>query len=243
MLYTYAGKFFGGSAQYIVGAANYSKAMTSPSKRPATRAGGPKKERLSRAEASRRLLEHTSQLLLEFHPADVTVARICERAGVHIDYVARYFGSRDELLCQAIEYPFDDAFLSTESKDTSRLQFLLQGDEYIKHFARARVQTIAYLLGCGVGPERFQPHQKQLIDSVLLQSINPNTSDRAKKTLVLVGMLLVQGMNTFAEVNEMTDQEKLDVMNVLSYLSQSGDVIEAALASNVQNKTKSKKLK
>lgn len=226
----------------IVGDLNYSVSMTSPTKRPAPRARSPKKERLSRAEAIKRMVEAASQLLLEYTPAEVTVALICERAGVHIDYVARYFGSRDELLCQAIEYAFPDAFLNTEGKDTSRLELLLQGDVYLTKFARARVRTIAYLLGCGVGPERFQSNQKQLIDSSLLRLINLDTSEGAKKTLVLVVILIVQGMNTFAEVNEMTDQEKSDVMNVVGYLSQSGEVIKAALAWNAQNKTKSKEL-
>lgn len=220
---------------------NYSESMTSPTKKTAPRAGGPKKERLSRAEAIQRMLEATSQLLIEHNPAEVTVVRICERAGVHVDYVTRYFGSRDELLYQAITYASPDLFLSMESKDISRLQIILEGNEHAQQFARARARTIAYLLGCGVEPERFQPDQKQLIDSVLLQSKNVNISDRAKKTLVLVGILALQGLYTFDEVNDMADQEKSDVLNVLSYLGQSGELIEAALASNMKVKTKPKK--
>lgn len=242
ILFTNETKFSVSRTNRFADALVYSVSMTSTNKRPVPSAGSPKKERLSQAEAMRRMLEATSQLLLEYTPAEVTVARICERAGVHIDYVSRYFGSRDELLCQALEYAFPDAFLRTESEHPSRLQILLQGDEYLWRFARARFQTIAYLLGCGVVPERFQPSQKQMIDSVLLESGNLDISLKAAKTLLLVGTLIVQGMNTFAEVNEMTDQEKSDVMNVVSYLSQSGELIEAALAWNPKNKPESKKL-
>lgn len=203
--------------------------MASGTSRGTPRDSRAKKPRYSQAEATLRMLNATSQLLLEHAPAEVTVARICERAGVHNDYVARYFGSRDELLCQAIEAAFLGFFLSTESTETPRLQIVLEGKVDIMQLATARIRTIAYLLGCGVDPERFQPSQKQLLESVRAQSTNPNVGDRTRMNLILIGTLIVQGMGVFADVNDMSEQQKSDVLSFLGHLSQTGESTQAAL--------------
>ena len=202
-----------------------------PKKKPSA-APAKKKERLSQAEATVRMLNATSQLLLQHVPGDVTVARICEKAGVHTDYVVRYFGSREELLCQAVEAAFLGVFLSTNNPDVPRLSIVLEGKVDVMQLARARVRTIAYLIGCGVKPERFQASQKMLLESVFSQSSNPNVSDRAKMNLVLIGTLVVQAMSAFAEINDMTDQQKNDVLAYLGYLSQSGEPVQEALGWN-----------
>lgn len=189
----------------------------------------PKKPRLSQAEATVRMLNATSQLLLQYVPADVTVARICEASGVHTDYVVRYFGSREELMCQAIEAAFLGVFLKTSSDDTTRLNIVLEGNVDVMALSQARVRTIAYLLGCGVSPERFQPSQKMLLESVFAQSNNPNVLDRTRINLILMGMLVFQSMGTFAEVNDMTEQQKKDMLSCIGYLSQSGESIQTAL--------------
>jgi AcrR family transcriptional regulator len=126
----------------------------------------PKKPRLSQAEATMRMLSTTSQLLLQYAPGEVTVAKICDASGVHTDHVARYFGSREELLSQAIEAAFLGVFLKTSSEDTTRLNVVLEGNVDVMQLSQARVRTIAYLLGCGVSPERFQSSQKLVLESV-----------------------------------------------------------------------------
>lgn len=188
-----------------------------------------KKPRLSQAEATIRMLKATSQLLLMYVPAEVTVLRICEKAGVHTSSVVRYFGSREELLCQAIEAAFLGVFLSTEAENSSRLNVVLEGDPDVMKLAQARVRTIAYLLGCGISPERFQPSQKMILESVFAQSNNPNVLDRTRINLILMGTLVVQAMGAFAEVNDMTEQQKQDMLSCIGYLSQAGESIQAAL--------------
>jgi AcrR family transcriptional regulator len=188
-----------------------------------------KKPRLSQAEATIRMLKATSQLLLIYVPAEVTVLRICEKAGVHTSSVVRYFGSREELLCQAIEAAFLGVFLSTEAENSSRLNVVLEGDPDVMKLAQARVRTIAYLLGCGISPERFQPSQKMILESVFAQSNNPNVLDRTRINLILMGTLVVQAMGAFAEVNDMTEQQKQDMLSCIGYLSQAGESIQAAL--------------
>ena len=187
----------------------------------------PKKTRLNQAEATVRILKAASQLLLIYAPGDVTVQRICEKAGVHTSYVVRYFGSREELLCQAVESAFLGVFLSTDSENSSRLNMVLEGKTDVLELTQARVRTIAYLLGCGVSPERFQSSQKMLLESVFAQSNNPNVSDRTRTNLILMGTLVFQAMGTFAEVNDMTAQQKQDMLSCIGFLSEVGETIQA----------------
>ena len=186
-----------------------------------------------------RMMIATSHLLIEFPPAEVTVLRICDKAGVHTDYVARYFGSREELLCQSIEAAFLGVFLKTEADETSRLQIVLDNDVDVMQMARARIRTIAYLLGCGIRPERFQSSQKMVIQSIVAQSHNPNVTDRTRMNLVLIGTLIMQALGTFAEVNDISKQQEQDVLAYLGYLSQSGETVQSALAWD-KGKTKTK---
>ena len=182
----------------------------------------------------------TNQLLLQYVPGEVTVARICDAAGVHTDYVARYFGSREELMCQAIDAAFLGVFLNAKNEESSRLSIVLEGNVDFMQMAKARVQTIAYLLGSGVSPERFQSSQRLVLESVFVQSINPKVGDRTKMNLILAGTLLVQAMSTFAEVNDMSEQQKQDMISYIGYMSQSGENTQAALG---WDKTISKKKK
>ena len=189
----------------------------------------PKKPRLSQAEATVRMLSATVQLLLEFAPSDVTVVRICEKAGVHTDYVVRYFGSREELLSQAVESAFLGYFVKTESDEATRLKLVLEGNIDVMKLAKARMQTITYLLGCGVSPERFQANQKLVLESVLSQSPNTAVGDRTSKNLILIGTLIVQAMNVLDEVNDISEQQKADILSYIGYLSRSGETVQAAL--------------
>lgn len=217
--------------------------MAPASKKNTPRVSAPKKPRLSQAEATVRMMTATSQLLVQYVPGEVTVARICEKAGVHTDYVARYFGSREELMCQAIEAAFLGVFLNTESEDKTRLSVVLEGQVDVMQLAQARVRTIAYLVGCGVNPERFQSSQKLVLESIFSQSINPKVSDRARMNLILVGTLLVQAMGTFAEVNDMTDLQKADMLGYIGYISQAGEAIQETLGWDKPKKTAPKKRK
>ena len=209
--------------------ARYAENVRTASKKTTPRRPASKKPRYSQAEASMRMMTATAHLLIQFPPAEVTVQRISNKAGVHTDYVVRYFGSREELLCQSIEAAFLGVFLKTEDGKTSRLQVILDDDVDVMQMARARIRTIAYLLGCGVSPERFQSSQKMVIESVVAQSLNPNVADRTRINLVLIGTLIMQAMGAFAEVNDMSEQQKQDVLAYLGYMSLSGETVQSAL--------------
>jgi len=188
-----------------------------------------KKTRLNQADATVRMLKATSQLLLKYAPGEVTVLGICEKAGVHTSYVVRYFGSREELLCQAVEAAFLGVFLSTEGEDSSRLNVILDGKVDVMELAQARVRTIAYLLGCGISPERFQSSQKLVLESVFAQSNNPNVGDQTRMNLILIGTLVIQALGIFDEVNGMTEKQKQDMVTYIGYMSQTGETVQTAL--------------
>jgi len=207
----------------------YDSRMAQVSKKKSRSVSAPKKPRLSQSEATVRMLNATNQLLLQYAPGEVTVAQICGAADVHTDYVARYFGSREELMCQAIEAAFLGVFLNTSSEETSRLSLVLQSNVEFMQLAQARIRTIAYLLGCGVSPERFQSGQKLLLESVFTQSKNVHVGDQTRINLILIGTLIVQAMGTFAEINNMSEQQKQDMIAYIGYMSQTGETVQTAL--------------
>ena len=60
--------------------------------------------------------------------------------------------------------------------------------------------------------------------------------------LILAGTLLIQALGTFAEVNDMTELQKQDVLSYIGYMSLSGETVQAALEwDKPKPKTKKKK--
>ena len=217
--------------------------MAPASKKNTPRVSTPKKQRLSQAEATARMINATGQLLLESVPGDVTVARICDRSGVHTDYVARYFGSREELMCQAIEASFLGFFLTNSRQENSRVDVVVSGNVNFLDLAQKMFRAVTYLLGCGISPERFQGIQKLSIDAAFAEFDNANVSERARMNLVLVGFLVIQGMSTLGEVNSMTKMQRQDMMGFIGYLRQAGEDVQSVLGWDNPKKAARKKSK
>jgi AcrR family transcriptional regulator len=187
-----------------------------------------KKPRLSQAEATIKILSATANLLLNNPPERVTVQKICQAADVHTDYVVRYFGSREELLCQAIEAAFVGVVLR-EDGNTSRIDDTLANTAGILEKAHARFRTIAYLLGCGVDPERFQAGQQIVLGHLLAEAKNPHTTERTKTSMIMIGTLLFQSLAIFAEVNSITDHQRADLFAFIGHLPQMSASVEKEL--------------
>jgi len=217
--------------------------MAPASKKNTPRVSAPKKPRLSQSEATARMINATGQLLLESVPGDVTVARICDRSGVHTDYVARYFGSREELMCQAIEASFLGFFLTNNRQENSRVDAALSGNENFMELAQRMFGAMTYLLGCGISPARFHGIQKLSIDAAVKEFENTTASDRTRLNLVLVGFLVVQGMSTLGEVNGMTNMQRQDMMGFIRYLRQASDDVQSVLGWDKPKKAAPKKRK
>jgi AcrR family transcriptional regulator len=189
----------------------------SPKKAPASRAAAAanKRPRLSQAEAEVRMKNATAQLIIAHPPADVTVHMISAKAGVHHDYVARYFGSREELMIQTIESAVLGTILSADDKETDPVT-ALDANANLMAMVSARMRTMMYLLACGVDPERFTENQKMIHDFALSQFKKPNLTDRTKMNFALMGTILIQGMAILGDVNSMTDLQKSDVRDFIT---------------------------
>ena len=196
--------------------------------KPAGRPVVKKKPRLSQADATLKMLSATANLLLNNPPERVTVQKICQAADVHTDYVVRYFGSREELLCQAIEAAFVGVILRDDGS-TSRIDDTLTNKAGILEKAHARFRTIAYLLGCGVEPERFQPSQQIIQEHLLAEAKNPHTTERTKTSTIMIGTMLNQSLAIFAEVNSITDQQRADLLAFIGHLPQLSTSVEKEL--------------
>ena len=231
---------FSGSVIY---AADYARNMAPAPRKKTPTVPAAKKPRLSQAEATARMINATGQLLLENVPGDVTVARICDRSGVHTDYVARYFGSREELMCQAIEASFLGFFLTNSRQENSRVDVVVSGNVNFLDLAQKMFRAVTYLLGCGISPERFQGIQKLSIDAAFAEFDNANVSERARMNLVLVGFLVIQGMSTLGEVNSMTKMQRQDMMGFIGYLRQAGEDVQSVLGWDKPKKAAPKKSK
>ena len=205
-----------------------SKSAQTSAIKPAGRPVVKKKPRLSQAEATIKMLSATANLLLNNPPERVTVQKICQAADVHTDYVVRYFGSREELLCQAIEAAFVGVIIRDDGS-TSRIDDTLTNKAGILEKAHARFRTIAYLLGCGVEPERFQPSQQIIQEHLLAEAKNPHTTERTKTSTIMIGTMLNQSLAIFAEVNSITDQQRADLLAFIGHLPQLSTSVEKEL--------------
>lgn len=188
-----------------------------------------KKPRLSQQEAEIKMIQATSELMKTTAPADITVQLISSTAGVHHDYVARYFGSREELFVQAVERT-TLAYLavSQQASPTEVQQALTAGNDLI-HLASVRGRLISYLLACGVSPERFRSTQELLMANATKVFQNEKLSDRTKRNFVLIATLLIQSQQTMGEVDGLTDQDKDDLRAFLGSFALIAELLQENL--------------
>jgi AcrR family transcriptional regulator len=147
---------------------------------------------------------------------------------VHHDYVARYFGSREELMIQTIEAAVLGTILAADDKGTDPVS-ALDANENIMAMVNARLRTMSYLLACGVSPERFAENQKMIHNFGLAQFTNPRLTDRTKMNFTLMAVVLVQGMAILGEVNSMTEEQKADIRAFIAHFSHITEQIQTEL--------------
>ena len=86
---------------------------------------------------------------------------ISAKAGVHHDYVARYFGSREELMIQTIEAAVLGTILAADDKGTDPVS-ALDANENIMAMVNARLRTMSYT-SLAVGWEVTLPNSSKMI--------------------------------------------------------------------------------
>ena len=157
------------------------------------------------------MLLAAAKLLLKHPPADITVHMIAGEAGVHHDYIARYFTSREELLIRVTEIPLTGGLLDELTVEGEFLLPSASPSQSQLHMAKSRHHLIAYLLACGVSPERFTKTQEALIKNIMDLFVNPELTERSKRNFTLIGVLLMQAIALMGDVNGMTQQDKDDI--------------------------------
>lgn len=201
--------------------AHYDVPMAAARRKAQPRATAPRRPRLSQEEAKERLVTATIDLLLTESPNDVTVQKISKKAGVHHDYVARYFGSREELLVQAADRFLRDMVARLRGTTAAEITSQVAKQQDLVALGGRRYRLIAYLLSTGVEPARFHDGQR-LIMEALVRSATGGMSERTKRNLALMTMLLVQSLQMNAELNEMTNQQFSDMFGVIGAVTEFG---------------------
>ena len=188
-----------------------------------------KKPRLSQAEAQARMLQASIALLLVHPPADVTVHMIADAAGVHHDYIARYFGSREELLIQSVETPVTDILIEAGISSGANMRFGVNPTEDMFKMAAVRYRLISYLLACGVSADRFVNTQTTMIENGMALFTNPELSERTKRNFVMMSIMLAQSIHLMSEINGMSEQNIDDVMGFIRGAGSYAPVVQSVL--------------
>ena len=179
-----------------------------PAKKPKTAI---KRPRLSRSDAEARMLQATIRLLLSHPPAEITVHMISGEAGVHHDYIARYFKSREELFIRAVEMVMTGIFAEAHMSGGNKLLQGLIPEADLFKMDTIRYRLITYLLACGVEPKRFVEIQQIAIENAMALFTNPELTERTKRNFTLICILLLQAIHIMSEANGMTQQEIEDI--------------------------------
>ena len=188
-----------------------------------------KKPRLSQAEAQARMLQASINLLLVHPPADVTVHMIADAAGVHHDYIARYFGSREELMIQSAEAPMTGVLTAAQFSGGENLRPSVNPADDMFKMAAVRYRLISYLLACGVEPERFVNTQTTMIETGMTLFTNPELSERTKRNFVMMSIMLAQSIHLMSEINGMSEQDIDDVLGFIGGAGSYAPVVQSAL--------------
>lgn len=173
--------------------------------------------RRSRSQGELALLNAAAELLHEKEPADVTTGDIADRAGLNRAHIVRYFGTRQELLSAAVEHYFFEVFPPEQRPDVVN-QYFDRGEVSEQFLWRSKV--VAYLLSIGVPPSRFHESQRQITERIAGFMGSAPLSQRMNRTLAIMSVMLTQAYQAFAELDEISEQDRRDLFVVITQLNQ-----------------------
>ena len=173
--------------------------------------------RRSRTQGELALLTAAVELLHEKDPADVTTGDIAERAGLNRAHIVRYFGTRHELLSAAVEHYFFEVFPPAQRPEVVE-QYFNRGEVAEVFLWRSKV--VSYLLSIGVPPSRFHESQRHIKERIATFMGSAPLSQRMNKTLANISVMLTQAYQAFAELDEISAQDRLDIFLVITQLNQ-----------------------
>lgn len=155
------------------------------------------------AEARRRLIKATIELLRTRDPIHVTVRDITAAAGLNMAHISRYFGSRGELFFAAAEELHRSLMEHLERTSPDNPLFILQVDDI-----RVRLSIAMALADEGFDLTRFQPSQQEILaaTAAYLAKQRNLPADLAELHAMKVQML-IQSMHLMNAANGFTPEQ------------------------------------
>lgn len=182
--------------------------------------------RKTREQGEIALLDATVALLTEKTPDHVTTADIAERAGLNRAHIVRYFGTRAELMAAALEHYMVTGVLREETPSS---QSIVERRAQFQSTVQWYMKVVSYLLTVGVPPQRFHKVQQAVSERVGRFMEMPGASPRLKAVLVKMAVLLMQATPVYGNLDELTDQDRLDLLLVMANIHKAVEPLDEAL--------------
>jgi AcrR family transcriptional regulator len=195
----------------------YSSGMTSD-----TPPWSPTKERTSRPDAEKALINAVITLVDTTPIADITVHQLAHEAGVNFGYINRYFESRLNLFAAATDELADRgiAFLKTivvtqpifqrqGTKDLSAADLQKSRDSIIPIGVK-RLQIVQFLVASGVPAERFVNKSQEVLAAAIAITTAAGLDPQIARARVVHGIAMMWGAATLSPILGLTPQELND---------------------------------
>ena len=195
----------------------YSVGMTSD-----TPVWSPVKERISRSDAEKALINAVIELVDTCPIADITVHQLAHAANVNFGYINRYFESRLNLFAAATDELADRGiaflknFVVTQpmvqrqgTKDFAAAD-LRQSRDSIIPIGVKRLQIVQFLVASGVPAERFVQKSQAVLAAAVEVTTNAGLDPEIARARVVHGIAMMWGAATLSPILGLTPQELND---------------------------------
>ena len=195
----------------------YSSGMTSD-----TPPWSPTKERTSRPDAEKALINAVITLVDTTPIADITVHQLAHEAGVNFGYVNRYFESRLNLFAAATDELADRgiAFLQNTVVKQPIIQRNGMNDlsdadlqktrDHIIPIGVKRLQIVQFLVASGVPAERFVQKSQAVLAAAIEVVTSAGLDPAIARARVVHGIAMMWGAATLSPILGLTPQDLND---------------------------------
>lgn len=182
----------------------------------------PIKERRSRPEAEKALIEAVIRLVDTIPIADITIHQLAHEANVNFGYINRYFESRLNLFAAATDELADRgiAFLQSTlvnhaiikrnaSNDLADADLQTTRDNIVPIGVK-RLQIVQFLVASGVPAERFVQKSQQVLATAVEVTTQAGMDPVVARARVVHGIAMMWGAATLSPILGLTPQELSD---------------------------------
>jgi AcrR family transcriptional regulator len=187
-----------------------------------TPAWSPVKERISRSDAEKALINAVIELVDSYPIADITVHQLAHVANVNFGYINRYFESRLNLFAAATDELADRGISFLKNFVVTQPMIQRQGT---KDFAAAdlqksrdliipigikRLQIVQFLVASGVPAERFVNKSQEVLAAAIAITTASGLDPQIARARVVHGIAMMWGAATLSPILGLTPQELND---------------------------------